>query len=234
MPYKSVLLVEDDIFTSRLIKKYLECRDVIVHQAFDVGSAFNKAVENNIDLVILDLSLPSGFSLDHFKELKSVVNSPIVIYTARRDEEIELLSLNLGADDFIQKERGVKVLYARIKKHLNFEEVGELSDAESEETELSINGFSFDKGANTVTHESTLLELTLKEMSIIYYLAINSNRAVSRDELSFITKGYAYDGWSRSMDLSVFRLRKKLDSAFEKSLSISTIRGKGYQLNFND
>ena len=163
-----------------------------------------------------------------------MVNSPIVIYTARRDEEIELLSLNLGADDFIQKERGVKVLYARIKKHLNFEEDDELSDAESEETELSINGFTFDKGANTVTHESTLLELTLKEMSIIYYLAINSNRAVSRDELSFITKGYAYDGWSRSMDLSVFRLRKKLDSAFKKSLSISTIRGKGYQLNFND
>ncbi|WGW01359.1 response regulator transcription factor [Vibrio sp. YMD68] len=234
-----ILLIEDDLFTSRLLKKYFENRGIVTHQAFDIGAGYNKALEHNIATIVLDLSLPSGLSVDAITDLKNIASCPIIIYTSNKQIEMELKTLNLGVDDFLMKERGIEVLYNRVKrlliKHSMPDVPVDLLDNFRREGIVSVGKFDININSQCIIYNNDMkIDLTKKEAHLLFYLAKNKNVLVGRDQLSFIIKGYAHDGWSRSIDLIICRLRNKIENQkINDSINIKTVRGKGYLLSEN-
>jgi len=231
MKFPEVLCIEDDMFTSRLLKRYFEERDIIVHQAFDIGSAYHKIVNTAPDAVVLDLELPSGNSMEHLNEMMRLCDCPVIIYTSERSPEVELQGLAFDVDDYVTKERGVSVLYSRLSRLLN----KTYKKREKEQRQVRNNEARFaevflDRNARHLIFQQRTHKLTKSEAHILYYLMVNHDKVVSRDEISFLVNGYAFDGWTRSLDLLIFRLRKKLARHLNEHLVIETIRGKGYRL----
>lgn len=230
MSYQSVLIVEDDIFTSRLLKRYLESKGYIVHQAFDIGAALNKSVHYKLDALILDLELPSGLSIEKLEEIKQLGQCPVIVYTSKTKENLELQSLNLGAEDFVLKDRGVDILYQRLRRLL-----GTPSNVEQPNQDIiTIGDISIDRFAQQLTYFNAVHRLSKSETLLLFYLATHINQMVNREELSLLIKGYAYDGWTRSFDLMIFRLRKRLNELVGDALAIETVRGKGYRMTLSD
>lgn len=223
---KKILLLEDDLFTSRIIKNRFESEGYIVIQSFDLSSSYYAAVENEFDLAIFDVSLPSGSSLDSFDKLKSVLHCPIVVYTAKENKTIELTSLTIGADDFLLKERGLDVLSFRVERLLK--------NKTSKKNKKENNGnVLVDKNERLLKYKGIEVKLTKKEAAILFYIICQEGYFADRDELSYVTQGQGYDGWSRSLDLSMSRLRKKIEEKSNNGLTLEAIRGKGYKLIFN-
>lgn len=232
MSYKSILIVEDDIFTSRLLKRYLESKGYIVHQAFDIGVALNKSVQYRLNAVVLDLELPSGLSLERLDELRRLGQCPIIVYTSKSKESLELQSLDLGADDFVLKDRGLDILYQRLKKLLNTNH--EPKDIDDNQVLIKIGEICIDRMSQQLLYLGNVHRLSKSETLLLFYLAKNINKLVDRDELSLYIKGYLYDGWTRSFDLMIFRLRKRLSKLVGDALEIETIRGKGYRMTLTN
>ncbi|EPN4952612.1 response regulator transcription factor [Vibrio diabolicus] len=230
-----ILLLEDELFTSRIIqKKILErYQHVHVHQSFDLGSAIQLCVQYKFSVIIMDLRLPSGSSLDCLHQVRKLQSCPVIIYTNSERRSDELTSLNRGAVDFIMKERGLPVLLARLERYLLDEpyDIGALNASS-----VSMSGITLDIRSNIISNEKNAnsCELTNQQASILWYMFNNFNRVVFRDELSKAVDGIEYDGASRKLDLSVSRIRKKCADVFLNELDINTIRGKGYILTYYD
>ncbi|PTP50608.1 response regulator transcription factor [Vibrio splendidus] len=230
MKYPSVLCIEDDLLTSRLLKNYLEARNIIVHQAMDLGTAYAKLSEFSPDLIVLDLTLPTGSSLEHIDKMRTLSEAPIIVYTSNESQNVELKSLQLNVDDFVIKSRGIKILYNRILKYIDNSQEKRTIRSELNNKLAVVNNISIDSSKNTLTYKGKNYLLTKSESHILYYLFSNYQETVTRDEFSFLIKGYTFDGWTRSFDLQIFRLRKKLVKILGEDLKISTVRGKGYRL----
>lgn len=226
---KRILLLEDDLFTSRLLKGALEKAGYIVVQSFDVSSAYHAAVGNRFDAAIFDIQLPSGSSLDSFSRLKKILDCPVIVYTAKQSTRLELKSLAIGASDFILKQRGVDVLISRIKRLLDIEHD---VDNCSEGSDPDVPRFEINKDERTFEYDGTLLKLTKNEANILFFILSQQNYFADRDELSYSTKGYSYDGWSRALDLAISRLRKKIKLKTSGKVELHSVRGKGYKVSF--
>ncbi|HIF5960621.1 TPA: response regulator transcription factor [Vibrio parahaemolyticus] len=224
----TLIIIEDDKFTSNMLKRYFEAKGWLVHQALDVASAYSKAVSYTFDGAILDVSFPSGSSLDAFEGLKKVLNCPVLVYTSTKKESIELLSFKIGADDFLMKDRGVNVLYIRLLKLIGDRKASSVKSTNV----VKLHNVMIDRGSNTVKVQGgdTIVHLTNNEMALLFYLSVNVGEVLSRDELSYVLNGCTFDGCSRRIDLLIFRMRKKLKDAFGDELNIETIRSKGYRL----
>lgn len=225
---KRILLLEDDLFTSRLLKGALEKAGFIVVQSFDVSSAYHAAVGNRFDVAIFDVQLPSGSSLDSFDRLKKILDCPVIVYTAKQSTRIELKSFEIGASDFLLKQRGVDILISRIKRLVD------IDSAEQCNSEDETPGFEINKDERTFQYDGTVLELTKNEANILFFILSQENYFADREELSYSTKGHGYDGWSRALDLAISRLRKKINQQTCGKVELQSVRGKGYKVNFHN
>ncbi|AQS39117.1 response regulator with CheY-like receiver domain and winged-helix DNA-binding domain [Shewanella psychrophila] len=209
MKAKSILIVEDDLFTSRLISSFFERKGFITYQAYDSGAAFMYAADKNLDVIILDVTLPTDSGVSIVQKLKSISPCPVIFYSSVTTEEMEIKALETGGDDFINKQRGLNVLYARIDRLLSKDAV----ENETTSSTVSINNILLDAELSQCDIGGKIIELQKKESKVLNFLMLHKNSLVNRDEISYVLNGYAYDGWSRSIDLIICRLRKKLKAA---------------------
>lgn len=231
-----MLLVEDDVFTSRLIKTYFEERGFIVEQSFDIGSALFKSTPDSFDIAIIDIYLPSGSSLLVMDKIKSLIRCPIVVSTSDLKEDVELKSLSLGVvDEYVVKSRGLEVLLQRTMRILqqNEKQTSNVDVVSSNNNSIKVGPFELHYSINQISWMGNVLKLSNQEVKTINYLMLNANSLVSKDEFYHVVYGFEYDGANRSFDLLMSRLRRKLADK-KIPFNIVTIAGRGHVLRIDD
>ena len=220
---KNILLIEDDKDISELISYNLKKENFNVITAYDGEEALNLIKDNIIGLIILDLMLPSVSGIDLLKYIKrdeKTKNIPVIIETAKGEENDIVLGLELGADDYVTKPFSPKVLVARIKRLIERTEEKSIN-----EKLLNAGPVTLDLTRHKVTLKGKPIELTLVEFKLLNYLISNKGKALSRDEILaniWLDEVYVID---RVVDVHINSIRKKLG---EESYLIETVRGVGY------
>lgn len=218
---KNILIVEDELRIRILLRDYFKKDGFSIVEASDGQEALKAFSENNIDLVILDIMMPKINGFEVCKTIRSVSNIPIILLTAREEEEDKLRGYDLGADDYVTKPFSPKVLVAKVKALLK----RTLSDNINKNLS-NFDGLKINKLSHEVTLDGTQLSLSPKEYDLLLYLTSNKGIALSRDKILDNVWGYDYFGDIRTVDTNIKRLREKL---LHKSSYITTVRGSGYK-----
>lgn len=224
----TVLVVEDDQNIAELARLYLASRGYAVVVAHSGGQAIREIEQRRVDLIVLDLMLPdiSGWSI--CQRLRQRTSIPIIILTAKGDIRDKLLGFDLGADDYIVKPFDPLELVARVAAVLK------RSSKQHEAAQVvTWPGLSIDMARYEVRVGGQRVELTPKEIELLYFLAIHPNRIFTREYLLKEVWGYDYAGTSRTVDMHVSRLREKVE---RRGLpwSIKTVRGVGYKFEVEE
>lgn len=211
-----ILIAEDEQAINDLICKNLKLLGHRTAQAFDGAQAMQLIAEENFDLVLLDVMMPqmSGFEV----KSKLPADLPVIFVTAKNSVSDQLTGLNLGADDYIVKPFDVLVLIARVENVLR--------RTRKNDTIFAINDCIIDLAKRIVLKDGKKVVLTLQEFNLLEALVLNRNFALSREKLLQLAWGYDYMGDSRTVDVHVQKLRKKLDLQKE----IVTVFKYGYRL----
>ncbi|MDR2356428.1 MAG: response regulator transcription factor [Clostridiales Family XIII bacterium] len=227
MDAKKVLIVEDEKSISDIIQFNLKKEGFEVDTAYDGESGLDKALNAKPDLILLDVMLPGidGFAI--CKKVRESSSVPILMLTAKEEEVDKVLGLELGADDYITKPFGMRELIARIKA--NFRRL-DLDDNEKGDPAniLECGNLSIDTNRYEARKNGEPLELTLREFELLQYLANKENKVFSREQLLSDVWGYEYFGDIRTVDVTVRRLREKLEDDSGNPQYIMTKRGIGY------
>ena len=211
-----ILIAEDEQAINDLICKNLKLLGHRTAQAFDGAQAMQLIAEENFDLVLLDVMMPqmSGFEV----KSKLPADLPVIFVTAKNSVSDQLTGLNLGADDYIVKPFDVLVLIARVENVLRRTKKNDII--------FAINDCVIDLAKRIVLKDGKEVVLTLQEFNLLEALVLNRNFALSREKLLQLAWGYDYMGDSRTVDVHVQKLRKKLDLQKE----IVTVFKYGYRL----
>lgn len=224
-----ILLVEDDIELAQWTSEYL------INKGFDVDvtasgvEAVKMVKANSPDLVLLDGMLPDLDGLDVCRQIRPQFDGPVIMLTARDEEIDEVLGLEVGADDYITKPVRARALLARIRGHLRRSQaVAVQKSNDTPNTQIHLNELVIDKQKLSVTLRGEPVAITSAEFDVLWLLAEKAGEVVSRQELVNKLRGFDYDGFDRSIDLRVSRIRKKLGDDPNEPYLIKTIWGKGY------
>lgn len=230
MQKEKVLVVDDEEHIVELIKFNLESAGYEVFTANNGIDAVDVAIENRPKLILLDLMLPGMDGFDVCKELKrnrETKNISVIMLTAKSEELDKILGLELGADDYITKPFSVREMLARVKAVLR-------RSTNFEEEENSV----FQSGNLTVNFErhevligDNKIELSLKEFELLQILIKNKGKILNREMLLDKIWGYEYIGETRTVDVHIRYLRKKIEEDDKNPKYIETIRGVGYRFN---
>lgn len=220
-----ILVVDDDVNIVKLIKLYLEKEDFAVctaHNGHEALDAFNR---EKPALIILDIMMPEMDGNKVCREIRKTSDVPVIMLTAKGETFDKVLSLELGADDYIVKPFDPKELTARIKAILRRSETRSGGAAD--------NCISFDKlEVNLSNYElkidGQILEIPPKELELLYFLASNPNRVFTREQLLEKVWGFDYFGDSRTVDVHIKRLREKLEG-INTNWQLKTVWGVGYK-----
>ncbi|MGF9964194.1 response regulator transcription factor [Bacillus rhizoplanae] len=220
---KTVLLVEDEKRLREIVSDYFRNEGFEVIEAEDGKKALERFDEHTVDLIILDIMLPEidGWSVCRRVRKESAV--PIIMLTARSDEDDTLLGFELGADEYVTKPFSPKILVARAKTLLKRAD-GALGQAE--ENTLSLAGIDVNRLSRTVMVDDEEITLTHKEFELLVYLMENKGIVLSRQHLLDQLWGYDYFGDDRTVDTHIKKLRNKLG---DKATHIGTVIRVGYK-----
>lgn len=215
-----ILVIEDDLDIREELCSFLQKYGYEVTAPTDFQNIINIIQKENANLIILDINLPAFDGYYICRELRKTSNIPIIIVTSRDSELDELMSMNIGADDFITKPYNTQILLARINSILkrsygNFQEV------------LVHNGISLNLSNATLSFENNTIELTKNEIKILAFLLKNKGSIVSRDSLMEYLWNSDYFVDDSTLTVNITRLRKKLEDIGISDL-IKTKRGLGY------
>ncbi len=219
-----VLLVEDDEKLRHLVKTYLIKEGYHVMEAKDGYEALLKFEEKGADLIILDIMLPDSDGFTVCKKIRKEDKVPIIMLTARSEENDKLLGFELGADDYVTKPFSPKELMARINAVITRHNAQ--SQTQEKSDEIVFDGLKINIPARTVEVDGEKVEMTPKEYDLLFYLVENKNLALSRDTLLQDIWGYDFFGDDRTIDTHIKNLRGNLGPYRDK---ISTVRGIGYR-----
>jgi len=226
MSYKKILVVDDEEHIVELLKYNLENNSYNVIYAFDGEEAYNKAIEESPDLILLDIMLPVLDGVEVCKKLKKnkiSENIPIIMLTAKSEETDKVLGLEIGADDYITKPFNIRELIARIKAVLRRTN----NSTEASKNILKIDNIIIDIESYEVKVDNEIIDLTFKEFELLKLLSENRGKVLSRNFLLDKIWGYDFYGETRTVDVHIRHLRKKLKL---KDDVIETIRGVGYKI----
>jgi len=228
-----ILIVEDDEELAQWMQDYLVSKDYQVSVTYRGDEALTLIEAHNPDIVILDGMLPGLDGLDVCKAARPNFTNAIIMLTARDEEIDEVLGLEMGADDYLTKPVRARALLARIGKHVDRQELmlnkgNEKHDATEMGNKLQFNNLVIDRQAMVVSLDNIKIKISSKEFDVLWLLAKNAGKVVSRDELVSELRGFDYDGFDRSIDLRISRLRRKLHDNPSEPFRIKTIWGKGY------
>lgn len=225
---KKILIIEDEVNIFELIRFNLEAQGYVVDGWHQGTGAIEKIKEVKPSLIILDLMLPGQDGISICREVradKQIAKTPIIMLTARSEEFDRVLGLEMGADDYMVKPFSVKELSARIKAVLRR---AEQSDHDEDQEEIVIGDIRIRPGAFEVYKGKNRLTLTLKEYELLHLMAVNKNKVLTRDQLLDEIWGYEYYGETRTVDVHIRYLRKKIED--EEHRYIETVRGVGYRM----
>jgi DNA-binding response OmpR family regulator len=232
-----IMIVEDDIDLAEWMLEYLKAKDYRVSLCHSGDEAVGLIQDTNPDVVILDGMLPGLDGLDVCKALRPAFTNAIIMVTARDEEIDEVLGLEMGADDYLTKPVRARALLTRIRKHLARQDnaatvtaaTADTSDAQIHQNEqLRFDSLVIDRQAMLVSLDGEKIKLSSNEFDVLWLLAQEAGKLVTRDELVTQLRGFDYDGFDRSIDLRVSRLRKKLKDDPADPFRIKTVWGKGY------
>ncbi|ABK60883.1 MULTISPECIES: response regulator transcription factor [Clostridium] len=216
-----ILIIEDEERMRKLLKDYFKRSGFSVLEAEDGVKGLKVFKENSVDLVILDIMIPCLDGWTVCKSIRQNSKVPIIMLTAKSEEEDKLLGYELGCDDYVTKPFSPKVLVAKVKALLK------RSGIEEKETNIkNYNGLYINKLSNEVKIHGEIVNLSPKEYDLLIFFVNNIDIVLSRDTILDKVWGFDYDGGLRTVDTHVKRLREKLK---EKSNYIVTVRGKGYK-----
>lgn len=217
-----VLIVDDDENISEVIKLYLESSGYSTRVCSDGKSAQEVFLEYKPDIVLLDIMLPKVDGVDVLKWIRKDFNIPVIMLTAKGETFDKVLTLELGADDYIVKPFEPKELIARVKAVLR-----RTSMDTSPKKELNFEELKIDMSSYNVIYKGEEIKMPPKEFELLYYLANNKNKVFTREQLLCEVWGYDYPGDSRTVDVHVKRLREKLKGG--SNWQIETVWGVGYK-----
>ena len=217
---KSILIVEDELRIRFLLRDYLMKEDFNVFEASNGEEGLFIFSTQKIDLVLLDIMMPIMDGLTMLEKLREVSTIPVILLTAKGEEEDKLQGYDYGADDYMTKPFSPKVLIAKVKALLK--RTRENLDSSSQD----FNGLTINKLSHEIKIDEKEIILSPKEYELLIYLITNEGIALSRDNILDNVWGIDYYGDIRTVDTNVKRLREKL---LDKSTYIITVRGSGYK-----
>lgn len=227
---KTILIIEDEEDIRDIVAHYIKKEGYIVKTAENGKDGISIVLNEKIDLIILDLMLPDISGYDVCREVSKGNNIPIIMLTARNDIVDKVRGLELGADDYITKPFDVREVVARVNACLRRMESLKKESGESENNIIELsNNIKIDEGSREVFKECSIIKLKPKEYDLLVTFAHNRNIVLSRDKLLEKVWGYDFEGGSRTVDVHVQRLRKKLDS--NTDTIIETVFGVGYKMS---
>ena len=228
---KKILVVEDEKAIADILEFNLKKEGYSVVCAYDGEAGLSAAKSENPDLILLDVMLPKLDGFEVCKEVRKNSNVPIIMLTAREEEVDKVLGLELGADDYITKPFSMRELMARIKANVRRSAVAPAAEAQvdaDDENKLRFGNILINLKSLDVKKNGEHVELTPREFDLLKFLATQPNQVFSREELMENVWKYDYYGDLRTVDVTVRRLREKIEDDPANPVRIVTRRGAGY------
>ena len=224
-----ILVVDDEKNIVDIIKYKLKKEGYEVMTAGDGEEALRLNEEFKPDIILLDIMMPKLDGYAVCRKVREKYDTPIIMLTARAEEVDKVLGLELGADDYVTKPFGTRELMARVKANLRRRNISEEASYESTDKDvLSFGKLTIDLKRFEVKKDGSILDLTLREFELLKFLASQKTQVFSRETLLEKVWGYEYFGDVRTVDVTVRRLREKLEDDPSKPAYILTKRGVGY------
>ena len=233
---KTILIVDDEQPIIDILVYNLQKEGYETLEANDGITAVDIALEKKPDLILLDIMLPKMDGLSVCKRIRHTLNVPILMLTAKDEEIDKILGLELGADDYVTKPFSVRELMARIKANLRKADI--TSNVISEENrkqedntnKIIVGDLSLDLDKFEVRVKNEVMDLTLREFEVLKYLASQPGQVVTRETLLEKVWGYEYYGDIRTVDVTVRRIREKIEKDTSNPKILITKRGVGYYI----
>lgn len=227
---KKILVVDDEKPISDIIKFNLTKEGFEVDTAYDGEEAVKKVNEINPDLMILDLMLPKKDGLEVAREVRQTHDMPIIMVTAKDTEIDKVLGLEMGADDYVTKPFSNRELVARVKANLRRRDIvqKQVDENENENKNITIGNLVIMPDAYIVEKDGQKIGLTHREFELLHYLASHMGQVMTREHLLQTAWGYDYFGDVRTVDVTVHRLREKIEDNPIQPKILVTRRGVGY------
>ena len=219
---RTVLLVEDEASIAQVVEMYLEQAGYTVRWAPDARSARRQMDDPSVAIVLLDLMLPDGDGIELLQEFRRRRDVPVIVVTARDSEGDRVLGLELGADDYVTKPFSPRELVARVRSVLRRDERVSAGDGQAP---VEVGRFRIDPAGREVSVAGRPVELTRREFDLLAHLFSRPGRVWSRAQLLEAVWGYPGDVDSRTVDVHVAQLRRKLGD----DCPVRTVRGVGYK-----
>ncbi|GLB46249.1 DNA-binding response regulator [Philodulcilactobacillus myokoensis] len=236
MAKKKILVVDDEKPITDIEKFNLKKEGYDVVVAYDGEEALKKVKDDNPDLIILDLMLPKIDGLDVAREVRKTHDMPIIMVTAKDSELDKVLGLELGADDYVTKPFSNRELVARVKANLRRQTTNENNSQspDKKNQDIKIGDLVIHPEAYSVTKRGKNIDLTHREFELLHYLAEHMGQVMTREHLLQTVWGYDYFGDVRTVDVTVRRLREKVEDNPSHPIWLITRRGVGYYLRNTD
>ncbi len=223
---EKILVVDDESAISDIIKFNFEKEGYLIDTADNGKGAIELAAENNYDLILLDIMMPKLNGFEALREIRKFSDVPVIMLTAREDEVDKVLGLELGADDYVVKPFSMRELLARVKAVLRRFDGQEKKEKDTKilkakDLEINLEKYQVKRGEKNI-------ELTLREFELLKFLASHPGIVFSREELLQEVWEYEYYGDIRTVDVTVRRLREKIEDENKDFKYIKTKRGVGY------
>ena len=237
---KTVLVVDDELAIVELLKHHLILEGYNVLEASDGISAVEIAIAKRPDLILLDIMLPKLDGLSVCKRIKNTYNVPILMITAKDTEIDKILGLELGADDYVTKPFSTRELMARVKANLRKVEAHNLPTTENiktsenskkTENKVVVGELSLDLDRFEVRARNQVIDLTIREFEVLKFLSMQPGQVVTRETLLEKVWGYEYYGDIRTVDVTVRRIREKIEKDTSAPKILITKRGVGYYIS---
>ena len=234
---KKILIVDDEQHIIDILVYNLKKEGYATIEANDGITAINMALEERPDLILLDIMLPKLDGLSVCKRIKNSLNVPILMLTAKDGEIDKILGLELGADDYITKPFSVRELMARVKANLrkadviiNAKPMDRFTEDKKKENKIVVGELELDLDKFEVKVRGKVIDLTLREFEVLKFLAIQPGQVVTREVLLEKVWGYEYYGDIRTVDVTVRRIRERIEKDTSNPQILITKRGVGYYI----
>ncbi|MEF2835041.1 MAG: response regulator [Clostridia bacterium] len=232
---KTILIVDDEQPIIDMLVYNLEKEGYNTLEATDGEKAVDIALNNTPDLILLDIMIPKMDGLSVCKRIRHTLNVPIIMLSAKGEEIDKILGLELGADDYITKPFSIRELMARIKANLR-KGKGSYEDGkiEANTNKIIVGDLQLDVDKFETRVKNKVIDLTLREFEVLKYLANQLGQVVTRETLLEKVWGYEYYGDIRTVDVTVRRIREKIEEDTSNPKILITKRGVGYYIATGD
>ena len=227
MSTQTVLLADDDAKIRELLELYLTKEGFAVVHASDGAEAILKAQQLKPDLIVLDIMMPVMDGMEVCRQVRKFSRVPVIMLTARLEDEDRIQGLELGADDYVSKPFNPRELVARVKAVLRRVPGKEEEQAGSDL--IKFPNLMINRQEYVATSSGTSVQLTAKEMDLLWHMASHPGRVFSREQLLESIWGYEYFGDTRTVDNHIKRIRQKLGVKDDSLWDIKTVWGVGYK-----